>query len=209
MSRVQLALNVSDLDEAVGFYSKLFATEPAKRRPGYANFAIAEPPLKLVLIEGGGEPGSLNHLGVEVASTDEVAAANTATHRSRAWRARPKTRSRAALRCRTRSGSTPPTESRGRSTRCSPMPRCPPASSGAWTQQPTRCAAAPHRSPLLAAAERCHEGLARRLTAEAVGTGFLVAAVVGSGIAAQRLSPTMSVSSCSRTRSRPVRRWWR
>jgi catechol 2,3-dioxygenase-like lactoylglutathione lyase family enzyme len=67
MSRVQLALNVSDLDEAVAFYSKLFATEPAKVRPGYANFAIAEPPLKLVLIEGHGEPGTLNHLGVEVA----------------------------------------------------------------------------------------------------------------------------------------------
>ena len=76
MPRVQLALNVSDLDKAVGFYSKLFATEPAKLRPGYANFAIAEPPLKLVLIEGSGEPGSLNHLGVEVDSTDEVAAAN-------------------------------------------------------------------------------------------------------------------------------------
>jgi catechol 2,3-dioxygenase-like lactoylglutathione lyase family enzyme len=76
MSRVQLALNVSDLDAAIGFYSKLFATEPAKVRPGYANFAIDEPPLKLVLIEGGGEPGSLNHLGVEVASTDEVGAAH-------------------------------------------------------------------------------------------------------------------------------------
>ena len=75
MSRVQLALNVSDLDEAVAFYSKLFATEPAKLRPGYANFAIAEPPLKLVLIEGHGEPGTLNHLGVEVETTDEVAAA--------------------------------------------------------------------------------------------------------------------------------------
>src|SRR5882724_7253732 len=75
MSRVQLALNVSNLDTAVAFYSKLFATEPAKRRPGYANFAIAEPPLKLVLIEGKGEPGTLNHLGVEVPSTDEVAAA--------------------------------------------------------------------------------------------------------------------------------------
>ena len=74
MSRVQLALNVSDLDEAITFYSKLFATEPAKVRPGYANFAVAEPPLKLVLIEGNGEPGSLNHLGVEVESTDEVAA---------------------------------------------------------------------------------------------------------------------------------------
>src|SRR3984893_5815502 len=69
MSRVQLALNVSNLDDAVVFYSKLCATEPAKRRPGYANFAIAEPPLKLVLIEGHGEPGSLNHLGAEVGST--------------------------------------------------------------------------------------------------------------------------------------------
>lgn len=77
MSRVQLALNVSDLDKAVGFYSKLFATEPAKRRPGYANFAIAEPPLKLVLIEGSGDPGTLNHLGVEVESTDDVTAATT------------------------------------------------------------------------------------------------------------------------------------
>ena len=76
MSRVQLALNVSNIDEAVAFYSKLFATEPAKRRPGYANFAVAEPPLKLVLIEGVGEPGSLNHLGVEVEDTDAVGAAN-------------------------------------------------------------------------------------------------------------------------------------
>lgn len=75
MPRVQLALNVSDLGAAVDFYSKLFATEPAKRRPGYANFAISEPPLKLVLIEGRGEPGTLNHLGVEVPSTEDVAAA--------------------------------------------------------------------------------------------------------------------------------------
>jgi catechol 2,3-dioxygenase-like lactoylglutathione lyase family enzyme len=75
VSRLQLALNVSDLDAAVDFYSKLFAAVPAKRRPGYANFAIDSPPLKLVLIEGRGEPGTLNHLGVEVASTDEVSAA--------------------------------------------------------------------------------------------------------------------------------------
>ena len=75
MSRVQLALNVSDLDAAVDFYSKLFGAEPAKRHPGYANFAIAEPPLKLVLVEGGGPAGSLNHLGVEVESSAEVAAA--------------------------------------------------------------------------------------------------------------------------------------
>jgi catechol 2,3-dioxygenase-like lactoylglutathione lyase family enzyme len=75
MSRVQLALNVDDIDEAVAFYSKLFGAEPAKRRPGYANFAIAEPPLKLVLLENPGQDGSINHLGVEVASTDEVVAA--------------------------------------------------------------------------------------------------------------------------------------
>ena len=77
MSRVQLALNVDDLDEAVTFYSKLFGTEPAKRRPGYANFAIAEPPLKLVLMENPGQGGSLNHLGVEVADTDTVDAEQT------------------------------------------------------------------------------------------------------------------------------------
>lgn len=74
MSRVQLALNVSDIDDAIAFYSKLFGTEPAKVRPGYANFAVTEPPLKLVLIEGHGEAGSLNHLGVEVGSTDDVVA---------------------------------------------------------------------------------------------------------------------------------------
>ena len=77
MSRVQLALNVNDLDESVEFYSKLFGTEPAKRRPGYANFAIAQPPLKLVLIENPGSGGSLNHLGVEVEDVDTVDAEQT------------------------------------------------------------------------------------------------------------------------------------
>lgn len=72
MSRVQLAINVSDLDAAISFYSTLFQTTPAKVREGYANFAIADPPLKLVLIQGEGVPGSLNHLGVEVESTDQV-----------------------------------------------------------------------------------------------------------------------------------------
>ena len=72
MSRVQLALNVDDIDEAITFYSKLFNTEPAKVKPGYANFAIAEPPLKLVLLENPGHGGSLNHLGVEVESSDQV-----------------------------------------------------------------------------------------------------------------------------------------
>ncbi len=80
MSRVQLALNVTDIDAAVDFYSKLFGAKPVKRRPGYANFAIAEPPLKLVLIEGAtgrghGVAGALNHLGVEVGSPEEVVAA--------------------------------------------------------------------------------------------------------------------------------------
>ena len=75
MTRVQLALNVADLDEAIGFYSKLFQTEPAKRRPGYANFAVVDPPLKLVLFENPAEAGTLNHLGVEVATPDEVVVA--------------------------------------------------------------------------------------------------------------------------------------
>ena len=72
MSRVQLGLNVTDIDEAVSFYSRMFGTEPAKRRPGYANFAIADPPLKLVLFEVADRPSALNHLGVEVADTDAV-----------------------------------------------------------------------------------------------------------------------------------------
>jgi catechol 2,3-dioxygenase-like lactoylglutathione lyase family enzyme len=82
MSRVQLALNVSDLNAAIGFYSTLFGSSPAKVRPGYANFAISDPPLKLVLIEtpdgrGSGIGGALNHLGVEVETTEEVARMGT------------------------------------------------------------------------------------------------------------------------------------
>ena len=72
MSRLQLALNVDDLDEAIAFYSKLFNAEPAKVKPGYANFAITEPPLKLVLLESPGNGGTLNHLGVEVESSERV-----------------------------------------------------------------------------------------------------------------------------------------
>jgi len=80
-SRVQLALNVTDLEASIAFYSAMFGVEPAKRRPGYANFAVTEPPLKLVLIEttqeqrGTGTAGALNHLGVEVLSADGVTAA--------------------------------------------------------------------------------------------------------------------------------------
>jgi catechol 2,3-dioxygenase-like lactoylglutathione lyase family enzyme len=73
MSRVQLALRVADLPASIAFYTKLFGTEPAKLRPGYANFAIASPPLKLVLIEGqAGEPTRMDHLGVEVETTEQV-----------------------------------------------------------------------------------------------------------------------------------------
>ncbi|MEP7048674.1 MAG: ArsI/CadI family heavy metal resistance metalloenzyme [Ilumatobacteraceae bacterium] len=74
MSRVQLALNVADLDASIAFYTKLFGTEPAKIRDGYANFAIADPPLKLILFTGMGEPGSLNHIGVEVEDVESVGA---------------------------------------------------------------------------------------------------------------------------------------
>jgi hypothetical protein len=78
MARVQLALNVPNVDEAVEFYSRMFATEPNKRKPGYANFAIADPPLKLVLFENADAPARLNHLGVEVATPEDVA-----THQAR------------------------------------------------------------------------------------------------------------------------------
>src|SRR5690349_24441045 len=77
MSRIQLALNVDDIEVATAFYSTLFGVEPAKRRPGYANFAVADPPLKLVLLENPGSGGTLNHLGVEVGSVDEVDAEQT------------------------------------------------------------------------------------------------------------------------------------
>jgi catechol 2,3-dioxygenase-like lactoylglutathione lyase family enzyme len=87
MSRVQLALRVPDLEGSIAFYSKLFGTEPAKRRPGYANFAVAEPPLKLVLIEGKDEEATrMDHLGVEVEDSglvtdaaERLAAAGLAT----------------------------------------------------------------------------------------------------------------------------------
>jgi len=75
VSRVQLAINVSNLEAAVAFYSQLLQMEPSKRRPGYANFAVESPPLKLVLIEGEGAPGALNHLGIEVDSSCEVSSA--------------------------------------------------------------------------------------------------------------------------------------
>ncbi len=142
MSRVQLALNVSDLDEAIAFYSKLFATEPAKLRPGYANFAVAEPPLKLVLIEGNGDAGSLNHLGVEVESTDEVAATEARLHGRRAGH-RDRGRGGVLLRGAGQGvGRRPRRDARGRSTRCSPTSRWRPASCApSQPEADDRCAA--------------------------------------------------------------------
>ena len=137
-SRVQLALNVSNVDAAVEFYGKLFGAEPAKRRPGYANFAIAEPPLKLVLIEnpaarGEGVTGALNHLGVEVASTDDVSAAVPPAGRRGSGDRRAGGRVLLLRRCRTRSGCRTPTARRGRSTPS--WPTCP------STRRPCRAAA--------------------------------------------------------------------
>ena len=75
--RLQLALNVSDLDDSIEFYTKMFDTSPAKIRDGYANFEIANPPLKLVLFEGEGDGGTINHLGVETETAGEVTAAES------------------------------------------------------------------------------------------------------------------------------------
>ena len=193
MSRVQLALNVSDLGAAIDFYSKLFDAEPAKVRPGYANFAIAEPPLKLVLIEdasarGSGVAGALNHLGVEVASPDEVVQAT-----------------------RRLSAEGLATELEEETTCCYAV------QDKVWVSDPdgapwevyTVLADAPGRPRprvlprklllrALGAAEPALRiqgwpmngaALWRRLLAEALGSAFLAAVVVGSGIAAQQLSP--------------------
>jgi predicted enzyme related to lactoylglutathione lyase len=82
MSRIQLALNVENLEESIAFYSTLFNTAPAKIKPGYANFAVEQPPLKLVLMENPGHGGSINHLGVEVVDTTTVDAEQTRLHES-------------------------------------------------------------------------------------------------------------------------------
>lgn len=102
MSRVQLSLNVTDLDAAVAFYFRLFGTAPAKLRPGYAKFAIADPPLKLVLnAPGNGPGGTINHLGVEVDSTEEVDSAG-ARMAAEAWPPSPHPARCAATPCRTK-----------------------------------------------------------------------------------------------------------
>ena len=126
MSRVQLALNVDDLETSIDFYSRLFGTEPAKVRPGYANFAVAEPPLKLVLIENPGQGGTLNHLGVEVADVATVDADPDPAARPRAWPPSTSAARPAATPSRTSSGSRAPrTASAGRSTPSWPTVRPP------------------------------------------------------------------------------------
>jgi catechol 2,3-dioxygenase-like lactoylglutathione lyase family enzyme len=121
MSRIQLALNVVDLEASIEFYTKLFKTPPAKIRENYANFAIAEPPLKLVLIAGGGAPGSLNHLGVEVDSTDDVLAASRRMEaEGAACELQESTTCCYAVQDRC---GCPARRSHGRSTRCSPTHR--------------------------------------------------------------------------------------
>jgi len=142
VSRVQLALNVNDIDEAVAFCTKLFGTEPAKRRPGYANFAVEQPPLKLVLLENPGEGGTLSHLGIEVsdigtvdteqirlaaaglASTDERDTTCTVSGPGgRPRGARPSPRRCAASRSGTRSPRAPRPHRRPRPGRSGPPPR--------------------------------------------------------------------------------------
>ena len=178
MSRVQLALNVDDLDASIAFYTKLFQTPPAKVRPDYANFAIADPPLKLVLFANSGEPGTLNHIGVEVETTDEVAAVIARTQelgfdqhvqenvsccfavQDKTWVKGPENdwefytvlADAPAMSCGTDDACCPPT--------------------------PEPCVTEP-------AVER-----PRRFVAEALGTGLLIVAVIGSGIMAERLSPS-------------------
>ena len=148
MSRVQLALRVADLEGSIAFYTKLFGAQPAKRRPGYANFAIAEPPLKLVLIEGTpGEPTRMDHLGVEVETDDEVR-----RHARLAGACNGTRKTGGCYAVRTRSGSPAPATSPGRSTssRATPTPStrqagstcCAPGSDQApagATQQATCC----------------------------------------------------------------------
>ena len=208
MSRVQLALNVADLDEAIGFYSKLFATEPAKVRPGLRQLRRGRPAAQA-------RPDRGRHPGAGLAQPPRRRGGEhrrgrgrpSPTWRPPSWPPRSKSRWRVASPSRTRCGSTAPAVSRGRSTPCSPTPRCPPVS----FVRPTRAArrAVPRGPTWLSpgrrrpAAERRTDGqdhgaressmddhpLWRRLLAELLGSAFLAAVVIGSGIAAQQLSP--------------------
>ncbi len=144
MSRAQLALNVDDLDEAITFYSKLFNTEPAKVKPGYANFAIVEPPLKLVLLENPGKGGTINHLGVEVDSSAPCTPRSPVSP-TRACSPTRRSAPRAASPPRTRCGSPDPQARSGRSTPSSPTRT--PSAPAPKTQVPQALAAEPVNTP--------------------------------------------------------------
>lgn len=145
-SRVQLALNVSDIEAATRFYTDLFGVAPAKQRDGYANFEIADPPLKLVLFEHAAATSPLNHLGVEVASSDVVTAAAD-RFAAAGLSHKLMTSDRCCHAVRTRSGSTPPTShsADGNSTPCWPTPRAPTRAAPAVRppNRRARCAAPP------------------------------------------------------------------
>jgi catechol 2,3-dioxygenase-like lactoylglutathione lyase family enzyme len=143
MSRVQLALRVSDLEGSIAFYSSLFGEEPAKRRPGYANFAITEPPLKLVLIEGqADQPTVMDHLGVEVETTGEV---NAATGRlsELGLFTQVENDTSCCYALQTRCGCMVPAPRRGRSTPSRPTPRRPASSTPATDLTPPGAGAVP------------------------------------------------------------------
>ena len=142
MSRLQLALNVDDLEESIAFYSRLFGTEPAKIRPGYANFAVAEPPLKLVLIENPGHGGRVNHLGVEVEDDRHGRPRADPARRRRPRLGRSSATPPAATHGRASSGSrAPPTASGGRSTRSSRTPTLGMTATDDHTMSPAPCCA--------------------------------------------------------------------
>ena len=219
MSRVQLALNVSNLDDAVAFYSKLFRTEPAKLRPGYANFAVDEPPLKLVLIEGSGEPGHAEPPGRRGREHAGGRRRAGAPRRRRARDGDRGRRSSVASRCRTRCGSTGRMRSHGRSTPCSLTPRCRPVSCGA--AEPGRgcdvlreragvrgalLLTVGHQRPAARHVERSRPPRHRRggWAPRSSSRSWSVPASTPS--ACRR---TTSGCSCSRTRSRPAPVWSR
>ena len=210
MSRVQLALNVADIDAAVDFYQRLFGTEPAKRRPGYANFAIADPPLKLVLIEDTAQvPGSLNHLGVEVESTEEVAAEQSRlvgaglvtaiedevtccfATQNKVWASSPEGvpwEYYTVLADADSMGSCATGGDPDGSVCCASTPELAVGSVSTPAVRLHRAVA--DRRPSVDHGEKMTEpALWRRLVAEFLGCVFLGAIVVGSGIAAQQLSP--------------------
>lgn len=148
MSRAQLALRVSDLEGSIAFYRSLFGVEPAKRRPGYANFAITEPPLKLVLIKGApDQPTVMDHLGVEVETIGQVRAATGRLSELGLFSPRSRTTPPAVTRYKTRSGYTVPALSPGRSTPLKPTPPRPPASTPSANPTLAHASAAPPRHP--------------------------------------------------------------